>query len=231
MTRCLFAVLIYFHAAANMSQFSADRSNIGVLSMSESAWAKVVDAFDKYKLLLLADDAFPNVVQLVANEKVSGSWWGHPKGRAIFGICERLEDRDDALIVKLISKKVTFVQRALWTSVASLGEAKLDWQLAKLPQSCEDLLNRVEETETFYVVASDSERKHAKQLETRLLCVSRDEHTPSGAHRKILISWPSWRRETKFKDVKDIESAKSELERLVRDLNSQFQASGKLPWT
>jgi len=197
----------------------------------DDALAEVVEAFIRHKLLLLSDAAFPNVVQIVTNETVSGSWWGHPMGKVIYAVCGRLEDRDDALILKLISKKVTFVERDLWASVVSLGEAKLDWQLKKLQTSCRDLLSRVEEAETFYVLANATERKCAKELEVRLLCISRDEHTPTGAHRKILIGWRQWRIQNNFREKKDIAAAALELETRLSALNSKFRGSGTFPWT
>ena len=95
----------------------------------------------KFGLLLLWDSDLPNVTRLVANEKVSGSWWSHKTAHRIFAVSEMLEDHPDVLIMKLVSNKVTFVHRELWGRVYSIGVAREDWQLKKL-SPCRETITR-----------------------------------------------------------------------------------------
>lgn len=151
-------------------------------------------------LLLLQDGVLPNVAALVAGEPVSGSWWGHPRGGAIFRLAGALEDHPDVAVSKLVSGKVTFVHRRLFGAllgVATSGEA---WQIAGLSAAARFLLDRVLEaglvrTDDLGAVSGEKPGPLAKALEARLLVYASEVHTESGAHARVLRSWAHWAEE------------------------------------
>ncbi|MFI4945383.1 MAG: hypothetical protein ACHP85_19090, partial [Burkholderiales bacterium] len=65
-------------------------------------------------VLQAARGPVPSLAEAVAGEPFRGSWWGHPKGQAIFRAAEAVADSPDVLVCKLIDGKVTFVHRRLW---------------------------------------------------------------------------------------------------------------------
>jgi hypothetical protein len=64
----------------------------------------------------------PNLAEVVAGEPIRGSWWGHPKGGAIFAALTKLDESEDALCFKLVQGKVTFVHRRLWPALVRLAD-------------------------------------------------------------------------------------------------------------
>ena len=76
-------------------------------------------ALARWGLLLLSDARYPSLASVIAGAPVRGSWWGHPKGRAIFNASCALER--DAEAPKLVNGKVTFVHRRLWPALAGAG--------------------------------------------------------------------------------------------------------------
>ena len=69
--------------------------------------ALVFAKLEEHGLLLRIDANLPNVCALVAGERVRGSWWSHPSGRAIFAVDSELADHPDVLMTKLISGMTT----------------------------------------------------------------------------------------------------------------------------
>jgi hypothetical protein len=88
------------------------------------AFQKVFWELQRQGVLLQTDAQLPNVCALVAGAPVLGSWWAHPKSHEIFRVNGALEDHPDVLVVKLISGKLTYVERALWPCVAAIGSAR-----------------------------------------------------------------------------------------------------------
>jgi hypothetical protein len=58
----------------------------------------------------------------VAGEPIIGSWWAHPKGKAIFGALSEIDDSHDVRCFKLIDGKITFVHKKLWPALARLAQ-------------------------------------------------------------------------------------------------------------
>jgi hypothetical protein len=143
---------------------------------------KLKDALAKHGLLLLQDKKLPSVVGLITGEAVSGSWWSHPRSHEIF---RKLEELDDVVAAKLIGGKVTFVDKKLLPALAAVGAAREKWQMHGLSPAARKLLARVDREGT--VRASGPA---AKELQTRLLVNSHEEHTESGRHETVLEPWP-----------------------------------------
>jgi hypothetical protein len=80
-------------------------------------------------VLAAARGPVPSVAEAIAGEPIRGSWWGHPKGKAIFDALGVIADSPDVKCFKLVGGKVTFVHRRLWPAVvalaAELGKARL----------------------------------------------------------------------------------------------------------
>jgi len=137
-----------------------------------------------------------SLVEEVAGEAVRGSWWGHPKGKAIYACATTLEASGEALVVKLIAGKVTFVHRVLWPAlyrVATDGTRRRA-AIATLSADARALLARVDEAGELRL---DQLRPAAKprareSLEKALLCLTEDLHTEKGSHTKILRTWERW---------------------------------------
>lgn len=64
----------------------------------------------------------PSLTQAIAGESIRGSWWGHPKGRAIFRATRTIRDSADILVCRLIDGKITYVPRRLWPALVRLAD-------------------------------------------------------------------------------------------------------------
>src|SRR6266571_4844935 len=76
----------------------------------------------------------PNLAEAVAGNAISGSWWGHAKGREIFSLTRAVRDSSDVLICRLVGGKVTFVHRRLWPALVRVAHRFKANQLAQVHQ-------------------------------------------------------------------------------------------------
>jgi hypothetical protein len=190
------------------------------------------------RFLLESDPKLPSVCSLITGSPLRGSWWSHPLAQIIFQINEQLEDHDEILITKLISKKVTFVHRRLWSELVTIGSARERWQLQGLRAATKSLLRQVESagalTTAEAVWPAKAEMKvgdAARELERRLLVVGTQFHSQSGAHEKRLETWSHWIKQREFTPEKiSSDGAKNHLEQMLSRLNEKFGASATLPW-
>src|SRR6185436_15468869 len=197
---------------------------------------KVFLQLEKFGLLLLSDASLPNVATLVAGQKVSGSWWSHKAAQRIFVVSETLEDHDDVLILKLVSNKVTFVHRELWGRVYSIGVAREDWQLNKLSPVAKRLLKALDDQGSLVTNKLGKEfgpkpAETARELESRLLLHASQIHTVSGAHAKVIETWPTWAERAGFSGrASNPATARQFLEQRLAEMNEEFGGKGKLLW-
>ena len=81
-------------------------------------------------ILMSAKGSLPNLVDAIAGERISGSWWGHPKGKEIFRVASATGDSPDILCCRLVDSKITLVHRRLWPALVRLapvlGASRLD---------------------------------------------------------------------------------------------------------
>jgi hypothetical protein len=73
-------------------------------------------------VLASARGPVPSVAEAVAGQQIIGSWWAHPKGRAIFAALSELDDAVEVRCFKLVDGKVTFVHRRMWPALACLAQ-------------------------------------------------------------------------------------------------------------
>lgn len=85
-----------------------------------SRWLKFVE---KHGVVLAsARGAVPSLAEAVAGEPIVGSWWAHPKGKAIFEALSEIDDSFDVRCFRLVDGKVTFVHRKAWPALVRLGK-------------------------------------------------------------------------------------------------------------
>lgn len=198
----------------------------------------VLQTLRKLGFLVESDPKLPSVCSLIANEPMRGSWWSHPLAQVIFQVNEQLEDHTDVLMAKLVTGKVTFIHRKLWSDVSTIARAREDWQMKKLSPQVMSLLKQIDSagslTTAKVVWARQSKIKlgdAARELERRLLIVGTQFHSESGAHLKLLETWEHWMKRSKFKPARiSVAAAKEQLDLRLQRLNEKYEASAKLPW-
>jgi hypothetical protein len=144
--------------------------------------------------ILLADGGpeLPSLARAVAGGAVKGSWWGHPRARLIFQLAGELEDGGEAVVLKLIDRKVTFLHRRLWPALWRVVSDPAFRSRAErgLERDARALLSSVRARGTVRLEKKAGPAK--KVIEERLLALVGQDHGPSGAHRTVLRSWEAW---------------------------------------
>jgi len=93
-----------------------------VAKRKQTAGSKWVTFVAKHGVVLAsAKGPVPSVAEAVAGEPIVGSWWAHPKGKAIFAALSEIDDSDDIRCFKLIDGKITFAHRRVWPALVRLG--------------------------------------------------------------------------------------------------------------
>lgn len=195
---------------------------------------KIYKLLEEYKILLLQDKSFPNIVSKIVGESIQGSWWGHPLANSIYNGLGWMEHNQNLLIVKLLDGKVTYVHQSLFADFYSIVCEPRDWQLKKLNKDDLALLNyiskkdKVSSDDPKMKELVDDSKKSFATLEKKLLVFSSEEHADSGKHIKEFMPW----KKSKIfsKKIHDYETAKSKIEKIVMDLNLKSGAKARLPW-
>jgi hypothetical protein len=212
-----------------------------VTTATANYFKRVLSKILKYGILLESDPKLPSVCTIITGAPLRGSWWSHPLAQVIFQVNEKLEDHPDVLITKLVSGKVTFVHRDLWSEILAVGTAQEPWQMEGLSVSAQTLLNAVQErgalqTDQIDWLKSQGSAKAkpgdvARELERKLLIHAGQIHTPSGAHAKSLETWEHWSKRTGLAApvIQPIQAKRNMEERLGK-LNDEFGATARLPW-
>jgi hypothetical protein len=149
-------------------------------------------------LLLHADPALPSVAGRIAGKPLHGPWSAHPCADQIRAALDVLAGDPDALSVRLVRRKPTFVHRALWPHLLAIAGAREPWQLAALSPAARELLRRVEERGALRLdrlrgwSCALKPAAGARELEERLLV--RADATPdeSRALARTLERWEDW---------------------------------------
>jgi hypothetical protein len=173
-------------------------------------------------LLLLQDKTLPSVVSLLTGGRLAGSWWSHPRGKAIFRCQCNLGAHPDVVVTKLLAGKVTFIHRLLWPAVLAVGQAREPWQLARLPRGVRALWEQVEKQGS--VVASGTV---AKEVERRLLAHGDQVHMDSGRHKTRFETWQVWSQRVGCAPDHSAAEGRMQLEAAVSALGGNV---GSLPW-
>jgi hypothetical protein len=186
----------------------------------------LLDHLREFDLLLSTDPKFPSVSGLVVGDVGGRSWWAHPQAKQMYGLSCALFDHPDVLLVKLISRKVTFIHRPLWPAIVAIGTAREPWQMDGLSKEAKALLKK---TDSGGKIESSGDA--VRELETRLLAHATSVHTEHGFHKKEVQGWKTWARSAKLSKVSLTPGeAKAQLESVVARLNQKCGAKGTLPW-
>src|SRR5947209_6563106 len=109
-----------------------------------SEFRRVIEQLKTHGLLLQTDARLPNICSLVTGETVRGSWWAHPRSHDIFRVNCELAAHNEVLVTKLVSGKITYVDRALWPALIAVGRAREPWQIDSLSPDAVKLLALVD---------------------------------------------------------------------------------------
>jgi hypothetical protein len=174
----------------------------------------VENALAKSGLLLQQDKSALDVVGIITGEKLSSSWWSHPKGQAIFECLDRLHDHPDVLESRLIAGKVTFVHRRLWPEFLAVAQSGELWQTRGLSDKARALLKSL----------GAAKGPAARELQERLLAHAEQVHTESGRHEIRLRPWSTV---ADVKVARDVEKARATIETAVANIGARVES---LPW-
>lgn len=156
-------------------------------------------------------DGVPCFVEAVAGERIHGSWWGHPKGKLIFGLSESLVESSELVSLKLLGGRATLVHSALWPALLAvvLDESWRQARSKTLDRAARALWKKVE------LASRRGDAPAAVDaLEESLLVHCAPEHTEKGRHEKRLTSWSEWARSRGVKPARGgVEAALEQLER------------------
>ena len=146
-------------------------------------------------LMLAPHPPLRSLVAEIAGPEATGSWWSHPRGKLIFNTAAALEDHPDTLVVKLVAGKVTFVHRDLWPAllrVVADPVARIV-TLGLMGPAANELYGLVGERSSF--VPRKEQKALATTLDRKLLILTRQEHSASGKHITVCMSWERWAAE------------------------------------
>jgi hypothetical protein len=73
-------------------------------------------------VLMSAKGPVPNLAEAIAGEPIKGSWWGHPKGKRIYAVLEKITESPEVLVCRLVNGKITFVHCRLWPALVRVAE-------------------------------------------------------------------------------------------------------------
>jgi hypothetical protein len=197
---------------------------------------EVLQALERWALVLQSDPLAPSVTTIVAGEPVRGSWWGNPAARGTYEVCEAL-DAQDVFCVKLLSGKLTYVREDLAPCVVAVGLSRQPWQVERMSNEASRLLRLVEEAGEVRVdrlppgpTKATSPAAAARELEGRLLVYTNNLHTETGAHTTVLSSWARPRARRELGRLPGAAEAQLTLEAATSAINSEFTCTLTLPW-
>jgi hypothetical protein len=193
----------------------------------------------RFGLLPFSDRESPSLVSIVAGGPVSGSWWGHPAGGLIYQVGEGVDSDPDIVVVKLWRGKLTLIHRRLWPALIKIGRARSAWQTSGLSDVASELLDMVELEHSVrsdhlpedFPMGSQGFRPALRNLEQRLLVLTRSVHTNTGAHALEAESWATWSARTRTPRISGtVASAQLIIEDAARRLEREVDSRQLLPW-
>jgi hypothetical protein len=203
------------------------------------ALARVKEDLSEFKLLPFSDAKAPSLVSIVAGSRVVGSWWGHPAGPLIYRVGEALDSDPNVLLSKLWRGKLTLIDRSLWPALVRIGRARGPWQMTGMSTNSTRVLEEIDGKKAVRITqippesfpGSRSVREGIRDLEQRLLILTRSVHTSSGAHALEGESWSAWSRRMRTPHFSgSVVSAQLALEKAAERLSPGVQPRRMFPW-
>ena len=109
----------------------------------------------------------PSLAEIIAGEPLRASWWGHPKGDAIFACSRAIRSSEDILTCRLVDGKVTYVHRRLWPALARVSKHFKAERLAPIKEIHTAAGKHRIETVEFSDRISTEEKRRAGKLSTQ----------------------------------------------------------------
>ena len=116
-------------------------------------------------VLVAANGPVPKLTEAIAGEPIAGSWWGHPKGHAIYAVLDAVTSDEDVLVCRAVNGKVTLVHRRLWPALIAAAALLPAEHLARVDQEHTASGRHVNRETPFPRWASDTDRAAAKLLD------------------------------------------------------------------
>ena len=183
---------------------------------------QIIESLEFHGAILLQDKKLRNIVSLVTGENLARSWWGHKKGAQIFHLLHELEGLPFVSSCKIISGKVTFIHKSIWSSIYKLGTCGEPWQIRNLSEEECELLDSVTSKGQI-----ENPPKMVKKLEERHLLHSYQVHTDQGKHICVAQSWKRWAEGKAMGAIPTTEESKEVLENVVKSIGGSVK---NLPW-
>jgi hypothetical protein len=72
-------------------------------------------------VLVAGKGPVPRLVEAIAGEAITGSWWAHPQSRRIYATLQPVVASDEVLVCRLVDGKITLVHRRVWPALVRLA--------------------------------------------------------------------------------------------------------------
>ena len=63
----------------------------------------------------------PSLVVQIVGGPIQGSWWGHPKGREIYTLTNKIDQSKAVLVCTVANGKITYIHRRLWPAFVRMA--------------------------------------------------------------------------------------------------------------
>ncbi|HEY6985488.1 MAG TPA: hypothetical protein VH375_05365 [Rhodanobacteraceae bacterium] len=73
----------------------------------------------------------PSLAEAIAGGPIRGSWWSHPKGRAIFAATRAVRDSPQVLVCRVVDGKISFAHERVWPALVRLADRIARTRLAR----------------------------------------------------------------------------------------------------
>jgi hypothetical protein len=173
-------------------------------------------------MLVRQDKLLPSVVGIITGERLTTSWWNHPRAHEIFRCLQQLTKDSDVLVSRLIEGKVTYIDRRLWPAFLAAATSHEPWQKRGLSRDAQRLLNAV-----LRAGVMRAKGAAARELQERLLVRAEEIHTESGRHELVLHTWNSWSGSRAADRRISAAAGREQLERAIRGIQG---STALLPW-
>lgn len=77
----------------------------------------------------------PSLAEAIAGKPIRGSWWSHPKGKAIFAATRAVRDAPDVLVCRVVDGKISFAHERMWPALVKLAAEFSPKDLARIRET------------------------------------------------------------------------------------------------
>lgn len=77
----------------------------------------------------------PSLAEAIAGKPIRGSWWSHPKGKAIFAATRAVREAPDVLVCRVVDGKISFAHERMWPALVKLAAEFSPKDLARIRET------------------------------------------------------------------------------------------------